>query len=294
LFFVSELVLLLVNKGQFEDFMADNELKIKGKSRPRPLNTQMEAFCVFITAIGSATFSKGKASAEAAGYAENSAAIRAHRLLKMPKIQARISEIHAENMAASRLSVYTVLSNLAHDRELAREKQDYSTCVRATELMGKYLAMFTEKSLVELTDMRQLDDSHRDSARVIGAALLSMGIFDSPSTGDELPVAPGALPVTNAGRMVAERVANPVEQPIGRQGTELAAMLDELSPEPEPARKPKPKRSKWVHTAEEVQAELDAESGLRDRENETGETAMVRKALRAQKKYNQQNSCVNK
>lgn len=277
--------------------MADNDTNSKGKSRPRPLNVQMDTFCIYYTSIGTETFGKGKASAIAANYAEASAVVRAAKLLQLPKIQERIVEIHRENMAESRLTVFTVLADLSHDRELARAKKDYSTCVRATELMGKYLAMFTDKALIELTDMRQLDDAHRETARRVAAALLSSGALDNTGDGSKPATPPGA-PTTDVGRALVEREAKPVEQPVNREAgmdETLLGQADVEQPALEAIPQPKPvkrKRSKWDSTHAETVAELNAEEKRQDNPDNNSETAMLRRNQKRNKHY-EQSSCVN-
>jgi phage terminase small subunit len=107
-------------------------------------NPKQDRFCVLYTTIGAETFGNGTKSAIAAGYSEKSAYSQACNLLKNPKIQQRIRELHKENMRRNNVTTDSVLANIEHDRMLARQKGDISSAIRADELQGKYLAMFTD------------------------------------------------------------------------------------------------------------------------------------------------------
>ena len=64
-----------------------------------------------------------------------------------PVVKGCIDEIMAE-FRASDITVAKVLSNLYEDRELARKKNDIATMKEVDALLGKYLAMFTEKQTI--------------------------------------------------------------------------------------------------------------------------------------------------
>jgi len=49
------------------------------------------------------------------------------------------------------ITIRFVINNLMEDRNLALNKGDYSTVVRVDELLGKYLAMFTDKQIDKVT-----------------------------------------------------------------------------------------------------------------------------------------------
>lgn len=50
-----------------------------------------------------------------------------------------------QELKESDVTVQLILNNLYEDRELARKKKDIATMTRCDELLGKYLAMFTDK-----------------------------------------------------------------------------------------------------------------------------------------------------
>ncbi len=120
------------------------------------LTGKEEAFCVAYTTIGSETFSNGAKSAIEAKYAEDSARTQAWRMLKKEHIKKRISELIEKNMQENMVTVNSVLANLAHDRQMARKHHQYSVAKSCTELEGKYLAMFYERSVLQETTEQQV------------------------------------------------------------------------------------------------------------------------------------------
>ena len=62
-------------------------------------------------------------------------------------------------LKASDVTIDLVIKNLNEDRELARKKHDISTMSRCDELLGKYLAMFTDKQKVDTTLVTKEEES---------------------------------------------------------------------------------------------------------------------------------------
>ena len=56
-----------------------------------------------------------------------------------------------QEFSESDITIKLVINNLIEDRKWARKKGDFSTVVRVDELLGKYLAMFTDKAEVKDT-----------------------------------------------------------------------------------------------------------------------------------------------
>ena len=79
-----------------------------------------------------------------AGYGEKSAQSAGSRLLRDPRMKAFIAELGIEAAERADLTVDSVLKNLREDRKAARAAGQYGPAVRADELLGKYLAMFTD------------------------------------------------------------------------------------------------------------------------------------------------------
>ena len=97
-----------------------------------------------------------------AGYSKNGAQSGGSRLLRDPRIQAYIAELEAEATERAGLTVDGVLKNLREDRDAARKAGQYGPAVRADELMGKHLAMFTDVSKNVVVDDIPVEDAITD------------------------------------------------------------------------------------------------------------------------------------
>lgn len=141
------------------------------------LGQKADAFCVHFTTLGAETFGRAERSAIAAGYGEKSARNRATALLKKPEVQARISELHTANMSKNFLTTAKVLNDLESVRLQAVEKSDLSAAIRASELQGKFLAMFTDRQELVAPEMqRELDEREAEECRQIALIRLRMQI----------------------------------------------------------------------------------------------------------------------
>ena len=112
------------------------------------LNKNQEQFCVEYTTVGQETFGNGTKAYRAAypdARNDNSAAASASALLRNPKIQARILELHEENLTKNGVTVESVIANIQHDRTKAREAGLWSVACQLDKLEGQYLAMFSER-----------------------------------------------------------------------------------------------------------------------------------------------------
>ncbi|MHC4160113.1 MAG: terminase small subunit [Planctomycetota bacterium] len=151
------------------------------------LNQQQDAFCVHYTTIGSDTYGHGTKSAKAAGYSEKTAYSQATRLLKKAEIRQRISALHAENMQRNYLTIEKVLDDLEHEKLLARQEGQHSVATKCSELQGKYLAMFTDKSVNMNTNMdipvdaKELLEWHKAEVERLEAATKVSKQLDSVS-----------------------------------------------------------------------------------------------------------------
>ena len=97
-----------------------------------------------------------------AGYSKNGAQSGGSRLFRDSRIQAYIAELEAEATERAGLSVDGVLKNLREDRDAARAAGQYGPAVRADELLGKYLAMFTDVSKNVVVDDIPPEDAITD------------------------------------------------------------------------------------------------------------------------------------
>jgi phage terminase small subunit len=139
----------------------------------KPLTVRQDSFCVHYTTIGEPQFGNGTRAAIAAGYAEAGAAVLAHKLLKDKRIIARINQLHSENMVRNMITVDKILSDLEHDKLMARENHQYAVAKGCTELQGRYLAMFTDRQIVDdPAKVKQLTEKEAEEARRIAAIRL--------------------------------------------------------------------------------------------------------------------------
>ena len=97
-----------------------------------------------------------------AGYSKNGAQSGGSRLLRDSRIQAYIAELEAEATERAGLTIDGVLNNLREDRDAARAAGQYGPAVRADELLGKYLAMFTDVSKNVVVDDIPPEDAITD------------------------------------------------------------------------------------------------------------------------------------
>ncbi len=125
----------------------------------KELTAKEEAFCVAYTTIGSETFSNGTKSAIEAGYAEDSSRTQAWRMLRKEHIKKRIRELYDKILEENMVTPASVLVNLDHDRKMARKHHQYNVSKSCTELMGKYLAMFTDRYVSENTEKSELTEA---------------------------------------------------------------------------------------------------------------------------------------
>lgn len=95
-----------------------------------------------------------KQAALDAGYAPSSA----NNATGLSSVKLCQEEVIAE-LKASEVTVELVIKRLNEDRELARNKGDIATMTRVDELLGKYLAMFTDKQQVNANILTQEEQS---------------------------------------------------------------------------------------------------------------------------------------
>jgi len=133
------------------------------------LNQNQEQFCIEFTTIGQDTFGNATKAYRAAypdTTNDNSAAASASALLRNPKIQDRINELHKKNLTKNGVSVESVLANISHDRSNARDAGQWSVAAQLDKLEGQYLAMFTDKLQTEdVSESPRPEDAIEESER---------------------------------------------------------------------------------------------------------------------------------
>jgi phage terminase small subunit len=94
---------------------------------------------------------------EAAGYKRDSG--HSSRLAAIGRIRERVTELKEGAALRVGLERADVLAMLMQERELARERGQLSAAIRATELIGRELGMFVERSEVGAPgDFRRMSD----------------------------------------------------------------------------------------------------------------------------------------
>ncbi len=86
----------------------------------------------------------GTRAAIDAGFAEGSAHVTACRLLRHPKVIARIAELRQEMSERLKITAETVMLDLEILASCAVAAKQYGPAIRAKELQGKYLGIFVD------------------------------------------------------------------------------------------------------------------------------------------------------
>ena len=209
------------------DEIEKTEQKTTRTSKKLPMRHAL--FCLCYTNIGDpTTFGNGSRAYKKAGFRSNSPGTSANRLLKKPDIQTRIDELYAELVKEGHLTPQYIIANIRHVKQLALEKGDLTTALRATELEGRTIALFAEKNILavemqvpSLTAEEQslLDPACKDLKRAIA------GIGDGKPK--LLPTAP--IPGMTSYKPEQEAAF----EPENSDNTDNAE-VEEDKPEPEP------------------------------------------------------------
>ena len=86
----------------------------------------------------------GSEAARTAGYNAKNAHKTAARLKKNPLILEKLNKLMSDAGERNDVTLDEVISALRSARDEAMANSNYSAAIRATELLGKYLGMFTE------------------------------------------------------------------------------------------------------------------------------------------------------
>ncbi len=149
-----------------------SELDVETQKIFMEFNPRESAFLVLYTLLGSKTCSNAKGSAVAAGYSETSARTTGWNLTHRPDIRAAIGKIHKAQM--STVTPERILHDLEDEHSRALEKGDLAAAIKATELQGRYLTMFSDRLYIVPDEMQeQLDDVERAEAQAIASIRLN-------------------------------------------------------------------------------------------------------------------------
>jgi len=86
------------------------------------------------------------------------------------------------------ITVEYVLNNLYEDRQLSLKKKDYSTVVKTDELLGKYLAMFTDRQQIDMRVLSKEEQTiiakYTNDVNVVNDVNITNDSNDSNNTND--------------------------------------------------------------------------------------------------------------
>jgi len=217
-----------VSLAKLETKMSKDTSGSFGRAEPvlMGLGQKADSFCVHYTTLGAETFGRAERSAIAAGYGAKSARNRGTALLKKPEVRARISELHDVNMRQNFLTTAKVLNDLEAVRIQAVERNDLAAAIRASELQGKHLMMFSERMVLAREEPErqcQLDESERREATMLATLRLRLPmspVFELPGNSSETGEKQGESNGTDTplqalltdGQDAAGKVASPPEQ----------------------------------------------------------------------------------
>ena len=83
------------------------------------------------------------------GYIERTAEQQASRLLRNVKVQSEVNRLKAIREKKIGLTAEKVLEDIERVRNKAEVSEQFNVSLKASELQGKHLAMFTEKHQVD-------------------------------------------------------------------------------------------------------------------------------------------------
>jgi len=155
------------------------------------LGQKADGFCIHYTTLGAETFGRAERSAIAAGFGAKSARNRGTALLKKPEVRERISQLHAQNMRENFLTTAKVLNDLEAVRISAVEANDRMGALRASELQGKHLGMFSDRLIQTFEDagrQHELDEAELEEAKQLARIRLGLPalVFALPGNSNEI------------------------------------------------------------------------------------------------------------
>lgn len=111
----------------------------------------------------------GYLAAKQAGYkgGNTQLAVQATDNLRKPNIIYALAHKQAKMAEKLQITAEKVLSDLEHQRLGAEAKGDFSSAIRATELQGKYLALFTDNHAFKAPTPEPLSDTETQQLRLM-------------------------------------------------------------------------------------------------------------------------------
>ncbi len=111
------------------------------------LTDKQRLFAEAYASAGSPTFGNATLSAEKAGYGGSRATLAqtGFRLSKIPKIQEYCKALQRKEDRHTAVTVESVLGGMERIRRRAEDEGKYAAALKALELQGRHLAMFTDR-----------------------------------------------------------------------------------------------------------------------------------------------------
>jgi len=113
------------------------------------------------------------AAARRAGYSEQTATKDAYHLLSKPHIIARIEELQGDRSKRTKIDADEILRRLVRIAEKTEMEGDWNATLRSLELLGKNLAMFTDKNISEVTHKNPFSTGQDEAALARDAERMS-------------------------------------------------------------------------------------------------------------------------
>lgn len=104
-------------------------------------------------------------AAKRAGYAPKSAHVAASRLLRVDKVRSALAERQKRTEKETGVTVASVLGHLVELAGKAAEVGSYAAAIRAWELCGKHLRMFTDR-VEHVDNVQDVTDEELERLRV--------------------------------------------------------------------------------------------------------------------------------
>lgn len=91
----------------------------------------------------------GKQAAIRAGYSPKTAEVQASKLLSLPKVAAFVKTLMDERGQRTQVTVDSVVASIEACRDGAFAEGAWAPAIRANELLGKHVGMFSQQLAVE-------------------------------------------------------------------------------------------------------------------------------------------------
>ena len=167
------------------------------KPKERPLTSRQGAFVAYYTdASNPKTYKNSTRSAEAAGYPH--AHVQGAKCLGSVRVRAAVDKVLADQRNTAVVTSAGVLKGIEEIRNASMARGNYAVALRAEELRGKTLAMFTDR----VEQVMTIEEVNTDDLRGLIAEL-----------SDKLGPEDEEVRLAIRAKMLGEEAAEPAEEP---------------------------------------------------------------------------------